>query len=79
MTRLFGRRRRPVTGFVAAATLLTLGRLVDELDLGAVHLTGQDISGVTTFRLAAVHPELVAASPRSRPACPGSDWRCSPM
>src|SRR6187549_1025600 len=33
--------------------------LIDELGLGPVHLTGQDISGASVFRLAATHPESV--------------------
>src|SRR6202521_3999250 len=33
--------------------------LIDKLDVGPVHLTGQDISGATVFRLAAAHPEDV--------------------
>jgi pimeloyl-ACP methyl ester carboxylesterase len=33
--------------------------LIEELGVGPVHLTGQDISGATVFRLAATHPESV--------------------
>ena len=33
--------------------------LIDKLDVGPVHLTGQDISGATVFRLAVAHPEQV--------------------
>jgi pimeloyl-ACP methyl ester carboxylesterase len=33
--------------------------LIDKLDVGSVHLTGQDISGGTVFRLAVTHPEQV--------------------
>ena len=33
--------------------------LIGQLDAGPVHLTGQDISGATVFRLAATHPEDV--------------------
>jgi len=36
-----------------------LAALIEGLDLGPVHLTGQDISGPTTFRVAASRPELV--------------------
>lgn len=36
-----------------------LSELIARLDVGPVHLTGQDISGATTFRVAATHPELV--------------------
>ncbi len=33
--------------------------LIGQLDVGPVHLTGQDISGAAVFRLAATHPEDV--------------------
>jgi pimeloyl-ACP methyl ester carboxylesterase len=33
--------------------------LIEELGVGPVHLTGQDISGAAVFRLAATHPERV--------------------
>jgi pimeloyl-ACP methyl ester carboxylesterase len=36
-----------------------LHRLIAHLDVGPVHLTGQDISGGTVFRLATTHPEDV--------------------
>jgi pimeloyl-ACP methyl ester carboxylesterase len=36
-----------------------LHQLIGHLGLGPVHLTGQDISGPTVFRLAATHPEDV--------------------
>ncbi|MGI3780973.1 MAG: alpha/beta fold hydrolase, partial [Janthinobacterium lividum] len=36
-----------------------LHQLIAHLDVGPVHLTGQDISGATVFRLAADHPEDV--------------------
>jgi pimeloyl-ACP methyl ester carboxylesterase len=55
----------------SATAAETLRRLIDELDLGAVHLTGQDISGVTTFRLAAVHPELVRSFAAIETGLPG--------
>src|ERR1700726_2329163 len=33
--------------------------LIEQLEVGPVHLTGQDISGATVFRLAATHPQDV--------------------
>src|SRR5271154_2249462 len=33
--------------------------LIDKLDVGPIHLTAQDISGATVFRLAVAHPEQV--------------------
>jgi pimeloyl-ACP methyl ester carboxylesterase len=49
----------------------TLRRLIDHLGLGPVHLTGQDISGTTTFRLAAQHPELLRSYTAIETALPG--------
>jgi pimeloyl-ACP methyl ester carboxylesterase len=45
--------------------------LVDRLDVGSVHLTGQDISGATTFRVAATHPELVKSYTAIETGLPG--------
>lgn len=36
-----------------------LHQLIERLEVGPVHLTGQDISGATVFRLASTHPEHV--------------------
>ena len=36
-----------------------LHQLIEHLGVGPVHLTGQDISGATVFRLASTHPENV--------------------
>jgi pimeloyl-ACP methyl ester carboxylesterase len=36
-----------------------LHQLIAHLDVGPVHVTGQDISGGTVFRLAATHPQDV--------------------
>jgi pimeloyl-ACP methyl ester carboxylesterase len=36
-----------------------LAKLIAQLGVGPVHLTGQDISGATAFRLAVTHPESV--------------------
>lgn len=43
----------------SAVSANDLTELIARLDAGPVHLTGQDISGSTTFRVAATHPELV--------------------
>lgn len=43
----------------SATAAKDLSELITWLDVGPVHLTGQDISGATTFRVAATHPELV--------------------
>lgn len=50
---------------------LDLGALIAHLDLGPVHLTGQDISGPTTFRVAATHPELIRSYTAIETGLPG--------
>lgn len=57
--------------YTSASFADALGELIKVLDLGPVHLTGQDISGVSTYRLAAQHPELVASFTAIETALPG--------
>jgi pimeloyl-ACP methyl ester carboxylesterase len=49
----------------------SLRQLVEHLDVGPVHLTGQDIGGVSTFRLAAAHPELIRSYTAIETGLPG--------
>ena len=49
----------------------SLRQLVKHLQLGPVHLTGQDIGGVSTFRLAAGHPELIRSYAAIETGLPG--------
>ena len=48
-----------------------LHQLIEHLGLGPVHLTGQDISGATVFRLAATHPEDVLSLTAIEMGLPG--------
>lgn len=57
--------------FTSASFADSLRELITHLDLGPVHLTGQDISGVATFRLAARHPELLCSFTAIETALPG--------
>ena len=57
--------------YTSAAFAAALRELIEHLDLGPVHLTGQDISGLTTFRLAAGHPGLVRSFTAIESALPG--------
>ena len=43
----------------SATSAEDLHLLIEQLDVGPVHLTGQDISGATAFRLATTHPRDV--------------------
>lgn len=45
--------------------------LIESLNVGPVHLIGQDISGPTTFRVAASHPELVQSYTAIETGLPG--------
>jgi pimeloyl-ACP methyl ester carboxylesterase len=48
-----------------------LHQLIEELNVGPVHLTGQDISGVAVFRLAATHPQDVLSLTAIEMGLPG--------
>ncbi len=48
-----------------------LHQLIAHLDVGPVHLTGQDISGATVFRLAAVYPKDVLSLTAIEMGLPG--------
>ena len=55
----FGDSSNAEGDYSSAASAEDLHQLVTHLGVGPVHLTGQDISGATVFRLAAMHPEDV--------------------
>lgn len=51
-----------------------LHHLVDHLDVGPVHVTGQDISGGVVFTFAATHPDDVLSVTAVETALPGHGW-----
>lgn len=55
----------------SATSAADLRDLITQLDVGPMHLTGQDISGPTTYRLAARHPELVRSYAAIETGLPG--------
>src|SRR4051794_16201593 len=55
----------------SATAAADLAALIRRLDVGPVHLVGQDISGPTTYALAATHPELVTSFTAIETALPG--------
>jgi pimeloyl-ACP methyl ester carboxylesterase len=55
----------------SAASAEDLHQLIAHLGLGPVHLTGQDISGATVFRLATTHPEDVRSLTAIEMGLPG--------
>jgi pimeloyl-ACP methyl ester carboxylesterase len=48
--------------------------LIEKLDVGPVHVTGQDISGATVFRLAVNHPKQVLSLTAIETGLPGFGW-----
>ncbi|WP_033344326.1 alpha/beta fold hydrolase [Catenuloplanes japonicus] len=60
-----------VGDFTSATMAESLCALIVHLGLGPVHLTGQDISGTPTFRLAARHPELLRSFTAIETTLPG--------
>ncbi len=67
-----------VGDFTSATMAESLCALIVHLGLGPVHLTGQDISGTPTFRLAARHPELLRSFTAIETTFRGTAWRRSP-
>jgi pimeloyl-ACP methyl ester carboxylesterase len=55
----------------SAIAAAELAALISTLDLGPVHLTGQDISGPTTYRVAASHPNLMRSYTAIETGLPG--------
>lgn len=55
----FGDSSNAEGDYSSATSAEDLHQLITHLGVGPVHLTGQDISGGTVFRLAATHPEDV--------------------
>ena len=55
----FGDSSTADSGYTSAVAAEDLQQLIAHLDVGPVHLSGQDISGGAAFRVAATHPELV--------------------
>ena len=55
----------------SATSAVDLSELIARLNLGPVHLMGQDISGPATFRVAATHPELVRSYTAIETGLPG--------
>lgn len=55
----------------SATSAEDLHQLIERLDVGPVHLTGQDISGATVFRLATTHPQDVRSFTAIEMGLPG--------
>ena len=70
----FGDSAHSGGGYSNAFTAESLRQLIEKLGLGPVHLSGQDIGGVSTFRLAAGHPELIRSYTAIETGLPGFGW-----
>ena len=58
----------------SATMARTLHALIEHLDVGPVHITAQDISGSTVFRLASTHPEDLLSVTAIETGLPGFGW-----
>ncbi|HST38696.1 MAG TPA: alpha/beta hydrolase [Conexibacter sp.] len=58
-------------GHDSATAAADLAELIERLDVGPLQLTGQDLSGPTTYRVAAAHPELVRSWTAIETGLPG--------
>lgn len=67
----FGDSGNPEGDGGSARSAEDLHQLIAQLGVGPVHLTGQDISGTTVFRLAATHPEDVLSLTAIEMGLPG--------
>jgi len=70
----FGDSDTAADDYDSQAAAEDLHQLIAHLGLGPVHLTGQDISGATVFRLAATHREDVLSLTAIETALPGFGW-----
>ena len=67
----FGDSAHDPGDYTSSSAAESLRQLIEHLDLGPVHLTGQDIGGVSTFRLAATHPGLIRSYAAIETGLPG--------
>ncbi len=67
----FGDSGTTADGYTSTTMAEALRDLIIHLDLGPVHLSGQDIGGTSAFRLAAGHPGLVRSLTAIETALPG--------
>lgn len=70
----FGDSDTAADGYDSEAAAEDLHQLIARLGLGPVHLTGQDISGATVFRLAVTHPDDVLSLTAVETSLPGFGW-----
>jgi pimeloyl-ACP methyl ester carboxylesterase len=67
----FGDSANGEGAYDSATSADDLVQLITHLDVGPLHVTGQDISGPTTFRVVSSHPELVLSYAAIETGLPG--------
>src|ERR1700693_3447080 len=67
----FGDSDNAAGEYDSATSAEDLHQLIEHLGVGPVHLTGQDISGATVFRLATTHPQDVRSLTAIETGLPG--------
>jgi pimeloyl-ACP methyl ester carboxylesterase len=67
----FGDSGNAAGEYDSATSAEDLHQLIEHLGVGPVHLTGQDISGATVFRLATTHPQDVCSFTAIEMGLPG--------
>jgi pimeloyl-ACP methyl ester carboxylesterase len=67
----FGDSGNEAGEYDSATSAEDLHQLIEHLGVGPVHLTGQDISGATVFRLATTHPQDVRSFTAIETGLPG--------
>jgi pimeloyl-ACP methyl ester carboxylesterase len=67
----FGDSATATSAYDSATAAVDLSELIVALGVGPVHLTGQDISGPTTFRVVAARPDLVRSYTAIETGLPG--------
>jgi pimeloyl-ACP methyl ester carboxylesterase len=70
----FGDSDKGPGAYDSTTSAVDLHQLIAHLDVGPVHLTGQDVSGAIVFRLAATHPENVRSLTAIETGLPGFGW-----
>jgi pimeloyl-ACP methyl ester carboxylesterase len=58
----------------STTTAQTLHAFIEHLDVGPVHVTAQDISGSTVFRLVSMHPRDILSFTAIETGLPGFGW-----
>lgn len=70
----FGDSSNTDGAYDSATVAHTLHAFIEQLDVGAVHITAQDISGSTVFRLASTRPEDILSFTAIETGLPGFGW-----